>query len=195
MTHPKPRLPRPIAVSMALLCIATAASAQGLDSWSADLAVGFASGNGGDYHSREMMDARMALSRVYGRNASTGLFAEVALSATTRFDATTAICDVTPTGECRRTYPDVLGGAAVVGIALRPRERFEIRMGLGPTIYHVGSSRTNRELSFGATGQVDGAVFVSRRTGLIVGTRLVVVPNYESQTLWIAPWTVGMRVR
>ncbi|MEP6779771.1 MAG: hypothetical protein ABJC26_07775, partial [Gemmatimonadaceae bacterium] len=177
------------AVLFGVLFLFNVANAQSMLSFAGGFAVSQGTGRGGQYDHRTVTIAQPSLEVRLARFASIAPF--VALGVDVPIESgENATCRVAPQGGCVPNYPQFVGAAVNVGLALLPTKRIEARMGAGGGVYEHGQSRLG-----GVTGQADVAFFVTKHAGLALGARFLVMPHYRGDRLVTYQRAVSLRFR
>ena len=188
--------PRAVVAAGALAILSSAipslAAAQRSVAFSADVGFAAGSGRGGDYRDRGIGGWRVGGSLRIRQSATRIGFLEVARESFDIRSGHLAICVLQPSGECVPTYPGFSVVAATIGtVLLRPQ--WELRAGLGGGSF--ATDDRGRTRVGGIVGQIDAALFITPRVGLVGGIRPFVIPSFRHDPLWIVPLAVGIRIR
>jgi hypothetical protein len=171
------------------------AGAQAAHRWSADVTVGGAVAEGGEFFSNGKAAAHLSLALGMLQRERFATYVEAAYDWLGRFGLLGADPDLTCIADrqasgCRPDYPDVTGPSASIGLFYAPSTRVETRVGVGAAAYSVDGTRVGA-----AVGQLDAAVFPIARLGLILGARFALIPRYRHDRLTMIPVLLGLRVR
>ena len=161
-------------------------------SFSFDATIGGGTGHGGEFYDRGIVGGRVAVSiRIAGSAGARVLpYGEIAMDWLAITMGHDALCVISPRGGCMQPFPELSGPSLSVGLLNRPKHWVELRGGLGTAAYTAEGTRVGA-----VSGSVDTALFPTDHIGVVVGTRLIVVPRYRRDRLWTNPWALGVRVR
>lgn len=175
-------------VATVALLVPSTGTAQARARLAFDAGFGFSYGHGGEFHNRDVGNARLALG-IRG-DSRFSPYADLAMDWIAISKGDDLLCAPNPRGGCKSDFPEFSGPSLSGGVIARPRKWVELRGGIGIAAYAAGGSRVGAALS-----SVDGALFPLDRLGVVVGTRLIIVPRYHHDRLWSNPWMVGVRIR
>jgi hypothetical protein len=172
------------------------ASAQVEHRWSADVTVGGATVNSGEFLNEiGKAVAHLAIANRVLQGGRFTAYAEAGYDWLGKAGPIGANSDLVcivdrPGGGCRPDFPDVTGPSASIGLLYAPFTRVETRVGVGGAAYSVDGTRVGA-----VVGQLDAAVFPAADFGLILGSRFAVIPRYRHDRLTMVPLLLGLRVR
>ena len=155
-----------------------------------DATVGGSQGHGGEFWDRGLAGARFAITVRGGGMRTLVPYGEAAidwLSITMGHDL---LCVPSSRGGCMDPYPGLRGPTISFGLLARPRRRIELRGGVGGGAYEAEGTRVG---AITANGDIAG--FIVGHVGVVIGTRLIIVPRYRGDRLWTNPWAIGVRIR
>ncbi|MEQ1689770.1 MAG: hypothetical protein ABMA00_00685 [Gemmatimonas sp.] len=176
--------------AIALVAIAASAGAQQRIRLTLDATVGAGFGKGGEYRSRSIGGARVAVSTRFQSATGWNPFGELSLDGLSLGLIRGVGCQLNARGACVKPYPELIGATAVLGVATTLASRVDLRFGVGAGAYTADGTHAGA-----AIAQTDITAYAFDTVGLVAGVRWVVVPQYRGDRLTILPWMIGLRVR
>ena len=173
-----------------LVATATSVGAQQRVRVTLDATLGAGFGKGGEYRSRSIGGARVAVSTRYQRATGWSPFGEFSLDGLSLGRVQGAGCQLNSRGACIQPYPELIGATTVLGLAATRASRVDLRLGVGAGAYTADGTHTGAMIA-----QADITTFPFETVGIVAGARWIVVPSYRGDRLSILPWMIGLRVR
>jgi hypothetical protein len=165
--------------------------AQSRTSFAVDLSLGGGVGSGGEYHSTDVITARIAGSLTHQPAQGVGKFLELAAEPLGSLEGDKLTCVPSSRGGCTPRFPDFSSVTLLAGvISGRTNGHVELRAGLGGGIASFEHTRVGV-----LVGQADVAFFPIRHAGIVLAGRSHIIPRFRGDHLTTRVILVGLRFR